>query len=71
MEILDPDVQAIVRAAVLTPACARPAEPLTALASFVTEYSLARLWLSWGVRPDTLIGVGVGEFAARLVKARG
>ncbi|KAF9631050.1 conidial yellow pigment biosynthesis polyketide synthase [Lasiodiplodia theobromae] len=33
-------------------------------ACFVLEYSLAKLWMSWGVQPDMLIGHSVGEFAA-------
>lgn len=33
-------------------------------AIFSVEYSLACLWLSWGVRPAALIGHSIGEFAA-------
>jgi amino acid adenylation domain-containing protein len=51
---------------------------------YLTEYALARLWLSRGLKPDAMIGHSVGEFAAatlanvmsfedglRLVAARG
>src|SRR5439155_6079202 len=39
----------------------------TALAQpalFVIEYALARLWMSWGVRPHAMIGHSVGEYVA-------
>jgi acyl transferase domain-containing protein/SAM-dependent methyltransferase len=39
----------------------------TALAQpalFVIEYALAKLWLSWGVRPTAMIGHSVGEYVA-------
>ncbi len=33
-------------------------------AIFVIEYALAKLWMSWGIVPDRMIGHSVGEFAA-------
>jgi len=35
-----------------------------ATTSFIWQYALARLWMSWNVRPKTLVGFGVGELVA-------
>ncbi|MBS1783115.1 MAG: amino acid adenylation domain-containing protein [Bacteroidetes bacterium] len=33
-------------------------------ALFVISYSLAKLWMSWGIQPSALIGHSIGEFVA-------
>ena len=33
-------------------------------ALFVIEYSLAQLWMCWGVRPEAMIGHSIGEYVA-------
>ncbi|MDB6161630.1 MAG: amino acid adenylation domain protein, partial [Gammaproteobacteria bacterium] len=36
-------------------------------AIFAVEYSLAKLWMSWGIQPDAMIGHSVGEFVAAVL----
>ncbi|MBD2166655.1 SDR family oxidoreductase [Calothrix membranacea FACHB-236] len=31
---------------------------------FVIEYALAKLWMTWGVRPEAMIGHSIGEYVA-------
>jgi acyl transferase domain-containing protein len=43
----------------------RPKEPAVGRAAlFALEYSLASLWLEWGIEPQCLIGDGIGAYVA-------
>ena len=33
-------------------------------AIFTIEYALAQLWMSWGIRPQAMLGHSIGEFVA-------
>lgn len=63
--IADPIVGVDLRAQLLAPeATGGDATLLAQPALFIFEYALARLWMSWGLRPDAMVGHSVGEFVA-------
>ena len=40
-------------------------------ALFVTEYALARLWMSWGCSPEAMVCHSLGEYVAATVAGSG
>ncbi|HWM81764.1 MAG TPA: amino acid adenylation domain-containing protein [Pseudolabrys sp.] len=68
-QLLQPHLGLDLRAVLYPPVNAEPVADITqtALAQpaiFVVEYALARLWMSWGVRPAAMLGHSIGEFVA-------
>ncbi|MEL6937193.1 MAG: condensation domain-containing protein, partial [Cyanobacteria bacterium J06607_17] len=37
---------------------------------FTVQYALAKLWQSWGIQPEELIGQGIGELVANCISGR-
>jgi malonyl CoA-acyl carrier protein transacylase len=64
-EILRPDLEQPLLD-VLYPECSSPLDntAYTQPALFALEYALFRLWESWGIKPDAVMGHSVGEYAA-------
>ena len=73
-EILAPDLGADIRK-VLFPSPSRRAGSASEMrdtrwaqpALFVTEFALAELWQSWGIRPAAVVGHSVGEYVAATI----
>ncbi len=70
-ELLKPILQTDIRTVMFPEAGAeKEAEQLlvqtrfTQPALFVIEYALAKLWMSWGIKPAAMIGHSVGEYVA-------
>ncbi|MFP4133980.1 MAG: SDR family NAD(P)-dependent oxidoreductase [Halothece sp.] len=68
-EILQPFLNLDLREILYPPETTSAAEQLTQTqfaqpALFLIEYSLAKLWQSWGIQPEALIGHSIGEYVA-------
>ena len=63
------DLAALVYPAASSPEAAKRlmATKFAQPAIFAVEYSLAKLWMSWGIQPDAMIGHSVGEFVAAVM----
>ncbi|KAI9661312.1 MAG: Type I Iterative PKS [Bathelium mastoideum] len=40
---------------------------LSQCACFVLQYALAKLWISWGIQPELVMGHSIGEYAAFVI----
>ena len=67
--IIGEDLTALVYPAANSPEAAKRlmATKFAQPAIFAVEYSLAKLWMSWGIQPDAMIGHSVGEFVAAVL----
>jgi acyl transferase domain-containing protein len=70
-ELLRPDLGLDLRAVIYPPPDQTEAAEeqliqtrITQPALFAVEYALAQLWMSWGVKPQAMIGHSVGEYVA-------
>ena len=63
------DLASLVYPAVNSPEAAKRlmATKFAQPAIFAVEYSLAKLWMSWGIQPEAMIGHSVGEFVAAVM----
>ncbi|MEO6089072.1 MAG: beta-ketoacyl synthase N-terminal-like domain-containing protein [Umezawaea sp.] len=61
-EVVGPELRSLLHSADAGPQLARTR--FTQPALFAVEYSLAKLWQHWGVRPSAMVGHSVGEYVA-------
>ncbi|QQS37255.1 MAG: SDR family oxidoreductase [Ignavibacteriales bacterium] len=49
-------------------AAAQLQKPLNSILSiFITEFALAKMWISWGIKPSSMTGHSMGEYAAACI----
>ncbi len=64
-QLLQPEIGADLRSAIFSGGTEDLQQTrVTQPAIFAIEYALAQMWLSFGLRPDALLGHSVGEYAA-------
>ncbi len=68
-EILEPHLDFDLRPSILSPdkpenAARLARTELTQPALFCVEYAMARLWMSWGIKPQAFLGHSLGEWVA-------
>ncbi|HYN20848.1 MAG TPA: beta-ketoacyl synthase N-terminal-like domain-containing protein [Thermoanaerobaculia bacterium] len=63
-EILQPHLGLDLRDELFAPESRLEQTALAQPALFAVEWSLARLWMDWGLQPETMLGHSVGEFVA-------
>jgi acyl transferase domain-containing protein len=63
-KLLQPRLGVDLRNSIYTRADQTSTAELAELGIFVVEYALAQLWMEWGVRPQAMMGQGVGEYVA-------
>ncbi|MCI0623056.1 MAG: type I polyketide synthase [Acidobacteria bacterium] len=68
--VLEPRIKLDLQSVLYPPPNGSPAGPnlddtaLSQPALFVVEYALATLWMSWGIRPQGMLGHSIGEYVA-------
>lgn len=66
-ELLLPIISRDIRQAIFVDAAESDAAKILQPILFSIEYSLAKLWMSWGIQPQLMLGIGSGEWVAAVL----